>query len=148
MRFACVIFVLASAPVAAFTCDQSAISTPLPVRTSLVAPFTPEIAGAPLTQGSSSGLLAGRRDESLAVDAVLLRLRTNACLASASASGDSYAGYQKKTEFDNTPWRYESKPGEKFSAAEFDAWMQSRGVRVAKGKPAAASAEPANTVTE
>ncbi|MGQ0800267.1 MAG: hypothetical protein ACT4NL_09170 [Pseudomarimonas sp.] len=144
MRLAAVLVLMASTPVAAFTCDQSAINSPLPVRTTLVAPYTPELQGAPLTQGASSGLLAGRRDEALAVDAVLLRLRKDACLAQAGASGDSYAGYQKKTEFDNTPWRFEGKPGQRFSAEEFDAWMKSRGVRVAKGR----AVDPAAAVSE
>jgi len=148
MRSALVLLCAAVAgPASALTCDQSAINSPLPVRSTLLAPFAPELAGAPLTQGSSAGLLVSARDESLAVDAVLLRLRKQACAAQAQAGGDSYAGYQKKTEFDNTPWRFESKPGQKFSAAEFDAWMQSRGVRVAKGKPAD-TAEPAKTVGE
>jgi len=148
MRLAVVLMLMASTSAAAFTCDQSAINTPLPVRTTLVAPFAPELQGAPLTQGASSGLLAGRRDEALAVDAVLLRLRTDACLAQSGGSSDSYAGYQKKTEFDNTPWRFEGKPGQRFSAAEFDAWMKSRGVRVAKGRPVDAAADASGKVTE
>ncbi len=136
MRTLALLLLAAVAPASAFTCDQAAINTPLPVRTTLVAPFAPELGGAPLQQGATDGLLSVARDESLAIDVVLLRLRKDACLAQAAASSDSFAGYQKKTEFDNTPWRYESKPGERFSAEEFDAWMKSRGVRVARGKPA------------
>jgi len=148
MRLAVVLMLMATTPVAAFTCDQSAIHSPLPIRTTLVAPFAPELQGAPLTQGASSGLLAGRRDESLAIDTVLLRLRTDACLAQAGASSDSYAGYAKKTEFDNTPWRFEGKPGQRFSAEEFDAWMKSRGVRVAKGRAVDPAAEASGKVSE
>ncbi len=133
---------------AAFSCDQSVAGSPLPIRSTLVAPFAAELTGAPLTQGATGGLLAQRRDESLAVDVVLMRLRGQACLAQAAAGGDSYAGYQKKTEFDNTPWRYEGKPGQRFSAAEFDAWMKSRGVRVAKGRPAATTDATSGTVSE
>jgi len=47
------------------------------------------------------------------------------------------AAYVPKTAYDNSPYRFNA--GARFTAAEFDAWMQSRGIRVAKGKPAAAS---------
>ena len=58
-------------------------------------------------------------------------------------------GYQKQTEFDNTPYRFNMKPGEKMSAEQFDAWMESRGIRIvrAKAEPAA-SAVAAGTVSE
>lgn len=149
MRALALVFLLASAgPAAAVSCDSSIGSPqPLPVRSALVAPFAPEMAGVPQVLGASGGLLVSRRDESLAVDVVLLRLRSEACASQVAASGDAYAGYQKKTEHDNTPWRYEGKPGQPFSAAEFDAWMKSRGVRVAKGRPAAAETA-AETVSE
>lgn len=45
------------------------------------------------------------------------------------------AAYVPKTAYDNSPYRFNA--GKRFTAAEFDAWMQSRGIRVAKGKPAA-----------
>lgn len=54
------------------------------------------------------------------------------------------AGYQKQTEFDNTPYRFNMKPGEKMSADQFDAWMQSRGIRIVRAK-ADSSVEPAAT---
>jgi hypothetical protein len=89
-------------------------------------------------------LLAESRDESLALDIVLLRLKTESC------STDAFAGYKPRTEFDNTPWRYNMEKGKKFTAEEFDAWMKSRGVRVAKGKvepsPAAAVIDTAAIV--
>ena len=54
-------------------------------------------------------------------------------------------GYQKQTEFDNTPYRFNMKPGEKMSADQFDAWMQSRGIRIvrAKAEPVVEAAAPA-----
>ncbi|MFA5683621.1 MAG: hypothetical protein WCZ65_10600 [Lysobacteraceae bacterium] len=136
-------------PVWAVSCDAPA--APLPVRNTVLAPFATEVPGLPGRLGASSGLLAGERDETLSVDMVLLRLGREACLAKLDAdvggqSGDAFAGYQKKTEHDNTPWRYESKPGQRFSAQEFDAWMKSRGVRVAKGRSEATTA--AQTVGE
>lgn len=51
---------------------------------------------------------------------------------------DPAAGYQKKTEFDNTPYRFNAEKG--FTAAEFDAWMASRGIRIATGKPTSTAA--------
>ena len=44
------------------------------------------------------------------------------------------ATYKPKTEFDNTPWRFNmSQNGKQMTADEFSAWMKARGVRVAKG---------------
>ena len=51
-----------------------------------------------------------------------------------------------KTEFDNTPYRFNMDKGKKFTAAEFDAWMKSRGVRVVQARPAAAGATPAAAI--
>jgi hypothetical protein len=71
-------------------------------------------------------------------------------VVAASASVDPAAGYQKKTEFDNTPYRFNAEKG--FTAAEFDAWMASRGIRIATGKPtstlAAASVPPTDAVPD
>lgn len=145
MRLITVVLLMAAAPASAITCGAQLTPQPLPARGALVAPVAAEVAGAPALVRASGSLLASPRDERLALDVILLRLRDEACLAEgASAAGsDSYAGYQKKTEHDNTPWRYEPKPGEQFSAAEFDAWMKSRGVRVAKGRAQAPVTEAA-----
>ncbi|BDU15806.1 hypothetical protein [Lysobacter auxotrophicus] len=55
--------------------------------------------------------------------------------------------YKPKTQFDNTPYRFNMhQNGKKMTADEFDAWMKSRGFRVAKGNgggAAAAGAAPA-----
>ncbi len=58
------------------------------------------------------------------------------------------ATYKPKTAHDNTPYRFNmNQNGKKMTADEFDAWMKSRGVRVAKGAPAAgAAAAPAGQV--
>src|SRR3546814_3652427 len=55
------------------------------------------------------------------------------------------AAYVPKTAYDNSPYRFNA--GKRFTAAEFDAWMKSRGIRVAKGNPAAGSAAAAATET-
>ena len=52
--------------------------------------------------------------------------------------------YKPKTQYDNTPYRFNMhQNGKKMTAEEFDAWMKSRGIRVAKGAPAAGGAAPA-----
>jgi len=58
--------------------------------------------------------------------------------------------YKPKTQFDNTPYRFNMQQnGKKMTAEEFDAWMKSRGFRVAKGANGgaapAAGAAPAGT---
>ncbi len=53
------------------------------------------------------------------------------------------ATYKPRTEFDNTPWRFNmNQNGERMTADAFAAWMEAKGVRVAKGRaPAAVPAE-------
>lgn len=114
----------------------------LPVRNTPVPPLAAGLAGRPVITGLPHVLLSDSRDESLALDVVLLRLRLEGC------TKDAFANYKPKTQFDNTPWRYNMDKGQKFTAEQFDAWMKSRGVRVAKGKPAAEAAPAAQTVGE
>ncbi len=46
-------------------------------------------------------------------------------------------GYVPKTKHDNSPYRFDMQQnGRRMTAAEFEAWMKSRGIRVATGKPA------------
>ncbi|HUH89696.1 MAG TPA: hypothetical protein VLZ76_03435, partial [Lysobacter sp.] len=55
------------------------------------------------------------------------------------------AAYKPRTEFDNTPWRFDmNQNGQRMTADAFAAWMESKGVRVAKGapKPAAVAEVP------
>jgi hypothetical protein len=117
----------------ASTCPTESVPQPLPVRGAPVAPLASELGFRDgLSLGSSP--LGAASSEALALDVVLMRLRIEGC-----PPLDEYASYQPRTEFDNTPWRYNMAAGQKFTAAEFDAWMKSRGVRVATGKPSAAS---------
>jgi hypothetical protein len=125
----------------AVACRDLPASQALPVRTALVAPLAPGMIGRPGVVASPHALLAPSRDESLALDLVLLRLQLESCVK------DDYASYKPKTQFDNTPWRFNMEKGKKFDAAQFDAWMKSRGVRVAKGNPAAAATQTAAPVT-
>ena len=51
--------------------------------------------------------------------------------------------YKPRTEFDNTPWRFNmNQNGKNMTADEFSAWMKSRGVRVAKGAAPASPVAP------
>lgn len=46
------------------------------------------------------------------------------------------AAYVPKTEFDNTPHRFNmTQDGKRMSANDFDAWMRAKGYRVARGAP-------------
>ena len=83
-------------------------------------------------------------DEALSVDQVLFRLRLEGCQSRQGAAGrgtgcampapNDPAAYKPKTQFDNTPWRFDmNQNGKRMTAEEFDAWMKAKGVRVAKG---------------
>lgn len=91
----------------------------------------------------STHLLGTSPAEMLSLNAVLLRRQLGAC-----GSSDEYAGYVPKTQHDNTPWRFNADSGRGLSAAEFDAWMKSRGVRVARGRNEQPAAEEAAVVSQ
>lgn len=124
-----------------------------PVRPTLLAPLAIELAPASTQLGNSASVLGQAFDEALSVDSVLLRIKLEGCQATAYAApaknvgkSDDPAAYKPRTEFDNTPWRFDmTQNGKNMTAEEFDAWMKSRGVRVAKGAapaPALAGATP------
>lgn len=123
----------------AISCN-SEVGQPLPVRTTPVPPLFSGMLGRPAALAAPRTLLSESRDESLALDVVLMRLRLEAC---ASQPRDEFANYVPKTQYDNTPYRFNMDKGKKFTAAEFDAWMKSRGVRVVQTRPAATGAAPA-----
>lgn len=116
--------------------------------------LAPELVAPAPQLGTPSGVLAQAFDEAQTVDAVLLRLRIDKCRTAAMSTrpggltpGIDPATYVPKTQFDNTPWRFDmNQNGKRMTADEFDAWMKSRGVRVAKGATgttAAAAPAPA-----
>lgn len=76
----------------------------------------------------------------------------DATSSTTTPSSTDPAAYQPKTEFDNTPWRFDmNQNGKRMTADEFSAWMKSKGVRVARGaaRPAtAAGADPSAPVVE
>ena len=66
--------------------------------------------------------------------------------AATGAAAVDAANYKPRTEHDNTPWRFNMEQGGKrMSADQFDAWMKSKGVRVAKGAAAAPTTATAAT---
>lgn len=133
-------------------CSTAGLAQPQAVRPTVMAPLSAELASPNYLLGAQGGVLAHAYDESQSVDQVLLRQRLERCRpvasvvpAPGSVDPNDPAAYKPKTEFDNTPWRFDmSQDGKRMTAEEFDAWMKARGVRVARGAaPAPASAPPA-----
>ena len=128
----------------------------LPIRPTLVAPIAPELVAPSHQLGAPTGVLSQAFDESLAVDQVLFRLRVEGCQVAKAlpaagsvtpADPNDPAAYKPKTQFDNTPWRFNmNQNGKRMTAEEFDAWMKAKGVRVVKGNtvvtPPAATEAP------
>lgn len=144
MRAPFMALLLFATPGLAQAVDCSSLSAPrtAPPRAALLAPISPEFATPSRLLGAQSGVLAHAYDESQSVDEVLLRLRVEGCRSVAIAipapsvlDPNDPSVYKPKTEFDNTPWRFDmNQNGKRMTADEFDAWMKSRGVRVARGK--------------
>ena len=140
---------------------SSDLMAALPVRPTVLVPVAIELKPAMTQLGGASGVLSQAFDEALSVDNVLLRIRQDGCRAMANArpAGSVVdpadpAAYKPKTEFDNTPWRFNmTQNGKRMTADEFDAWMKARGVRVvgrkdaAPANPAPAPVEPAPAAT-
>lgn len=64
------------------------------------------------------------------------------CTAAGAQQIPTDGSYQPRTAFDNAPWRFDMEQnGKRMTAAEFDAWMVARGVRVVPSRGAA----PAST---
>ena len=131
-------------------CAGSVVPQPLSAQATLLAPVAPELFAHTTPLGAPSGVLVHAYDEAQSVDRVLLRLRVQACQNVAMAmpvpsvaNPNDPAAYKPKTEFDNTPWRFNmTQNGKRMTAEEFDAWMKSKGVRVAKGAAPATVAAP------
>jgi hypothetical protein len=136
-------------PAQAQVCTAEVLAA-LPVRTGVLNPVAIELdnGGSPL--GVSSGVLGQALDEALSVDNVLLRIRQDGCRALAKArpaalpDPNDPAAYKPKTQFDNTPWRFNmTQNGKRMTADEFDAWMKAKGVRVVGRKDPAPAEAPA-----
>ncbi len=126
-----------------------------PLRSATLAPIASELALADSPLGAPSGVLSQTWDPSQSVDQVLLRIRIDSCQNMANiapATGvvnpDDPAAYKPRTQFDNTPWRFNmSQNGKNMTADEFSAWMQSKGVHVARGAAPAPVVQPAAATT-
>lgn len=132
----------------AANCGALVKPTPLPVQPTLLPSLAPELAVPSHQLGAPTGVLSQAFDEAQSVDQVLFRLRVEGCRSVANAlpapspTGDVIdpGSYKPRTEFDNTPWRFNmSQNGRNMTADEFSAWMKARGVRVARGAAPAAA---------
>lgn len=131
--------------------DCSAPSAAQPLRPTLLAPVANELAQLGSSLGATNGVLSQGTDESESVDQVLLRIRIGSCQNMATVtpapgvvSPDNPATYKPRTQFDNAPWRFNmSQNGKNMTTDEFSAWMESRGVHVARGAPKPDSTIPA-----
>ncbi|QCO68182.1 hypothetical protein E4582_07200 [Luteimonas yindakuii] len=139
---------LATAPVLSFASDCAislpASATPLPAT--VLTAVSPELVAPAYRPGAHGGVLAPGIDASQSLEQVLLRIQLEGCpnLSASTTAVDPNdpSVYQPKTEFDNTPWRFDmQQEGKMMTADAFDAWMKARGVRVARGvQPAAVPA--------
>jgi hypothetical protein len=123
---------LSAAPaLAAQDCSLKSVPQPLPLRPTALPPLSAELPGSGRQLGAPDGVLAYASNEAQAVDRVLLRLRFEGCQNVSHA-----AAYVPQTKWDNTPYRFNAGgDGKKFSAADFSAWMESKGIHVSKGSP-------------
>jgi hypothetical protein len=138
-----------AAAIAAADCSGPMVQAPLPLPATVSAPVAGELGSRTSQLGMPSGVLAPVVDPAQSLDRVLLRLRIEGCrnvakalpASPAAVSPNDPAAYKPKTEFDNTPWRFNmTQGGKRMTADEFDAWMKARGARVATGKPKPAPA--------
>ena len=128
---------------AQLACSNELLSA-MPVRSTVLSTLAIELNPGTSQAGASAGVLGEAFDEALSVDNVLLRIRQDGCRAMANArpadavDPNDPAAYKPKTQFDNTPWRFNmTQNGKRMTADEFDAWLKSRGVRVVGRKDAA-----------
>lgn len=148
------LFLTASAAFAQGTADcaslQAAHAQAAHAQAGAVTALAPELVAPTAQLGAPGGVLEQALDDALSADQVVLRMRVEGCMLAKAApapapgmpSSTDAAAYQPKTEFDNTPWRFDmNQNGKRMTAEEFDAWLKAKGVRVAKG--AAPAAEPA-----
>lgn len=120
--------------------DCASVPKTMPLRPSVLAPVAPELLSPAEQYGTAGGVLAMAYDQSQSVDQVLLRMRIESCQQVAKAmpapsvvDPDDPAAYKPKTQFDNTPWRFNmTQNGKSMTADEFTAWLEAKGVRVVR----------------
>ncbi len=128
-------------------CQDPALAQPMAVQPTVLAPVAAGFAVVNPQLGSQRGVLAPAFDESQSVDNVLWRLRVEGCrsVAATAVPAAGAAGYVKKTEFDNTPYRFNmTQNGKRMTADDFDAWLQANGYSAGRrAAPAVAQPEAA-----
>lgn len=136
---------------------QQAMPSVIPL---LASPVASEFAALNSQLGVPRGVLAQEFSDAMSVDQVLLRTRIAQCQnvamavpAKAVANPNDPAGYKPKTQFDNTPYRFNmTQNGKRMTADDFDAWLKANGYSAGKRKdtsvPAPAPAAPAPTPVE
>ena len=141
-----------AAPGIAQAMDCSATAAAQPLRPTVLAPVANELAVVGNMSGAPDGVLAAsvRSPRSpwtrscCAFASKAARTWRRSTPAPGTVSPDDPAAYKPRTEFDNTPWRFNmSQNGKKMTADEFSAWMKAKGVRVARGQPRAVTPPPA-----
>lgn len=145
---------MSSAHAAPDCSSSNLVQQPLPSRPLLTAPVAAEFSTLGGRLGAPRGVLAHEFDESQSVDRVLLRMRIAHCKnvavavpATVAVNANDPAGYKPKTEFDNTPYRFNmTQNGKRMTADDFDAWLQANGYSAGRRAetPAPAAAAPAN----
>ena len=83
-------------------------------------------------------------DTCLSAAELIDRARAEAARIVPAAAGTASSGsYKPKTKDDNSPWRFDmNQNGKRMTADEFAAWMKTKGITVATGKPGGATAAP------
>ena len=118
----------------------SSLMVATPVRPALLSPVASEFSPLTTQLAAGSGVLAQAFDEALSVDNVLLRIRQDGCRAIANARPAGSVvdrmirPHTSPGPNSTTRWRFNmTQNGKRMTADEFDAWMKTRGVRIAKG---------------
>lgn len=124
--------------------------SPQALRPLLAPPVASEFVALNSQLGAPRGVLAQPSDDAQSVDQVLLRTRIAKCQniamatpVKAVANPNDPAGYKPKTQFDNTPYRFNmTQNGKRMTADDFDAWLKANGYSAGKrqAEPVAAPA--------
>ncbi len=146
--------------IAAPDCRGPLVQGPLALPATVTVPVAAELGSRTSQLGMPSGVLAQPVDPAQSLDRVLLRLRIVNCRDIAKAlpaeravanPGDP-AAYKPKTQYDNTPYRFNmTQNGKRMTADDFDAWLKANGYsagrRADSATPAAAAPAAAPAAT-
>ncbi len=134
-----------SAPARAAVDCTSLTAPQAPAGQVLLAPVAAELLLPSHRLGAPVGMRAHSFDPSMSLEQVLYRQQLATCVTQAPEP----AAYQKRTEFDNAPWRFDmNQNGKRMTADDFTAWMEAKGVRVVSRAPDAATPTVDGSATE